>query len=119
MTPPTAVYRIFRRGEGEAASMRPVIAALVVLAVALTALGVFRVNRQHAVLRLGYELSRKSQHVRHLREVRRQLALERATLTAPDRIRRLATELGMTQIAPDRIRVIHAATAPARKVAAR
>ena len=63
-------------------------------------------SRQHEVLRLGYQLAKRSDNVKSLKEARRRLELERATLTAPDRIRRLATELGMTPVAPDRIRVI-------------
>ena len=114
MTSPISVYRIFRRGDGEAGSVRSVMIALIVLAAALTATGVIRVSRQHDVLRLGYQLSRSSEQVRTLHETRRQLELEHATLSAPDRIRRLATQLGMTQVAPDRIRVI-----TRRKVAVR
>ncbi|MBA3392312.1 MAG: cell division protein FtsL [Deltaproteobacteria bacterium] len=106
MSSPVSVYRIFRRGHGEAAAVRPVVIALVLLALALTIAGVTRVKRQHEVLRLGYELSRTSEHVRKLRETRRQLELEHATLSSPERIRKLATELGMTPVAPDRIRVI-------------
>jgi cell division protein FtsL len=102
----TPVYRIFRRGHGEAASVRAVIIALVLLAGALTAVGLIRVSRQHDVLRLGYELSHKSEQVRQLRETRRQLELEHATLSSPDRIRRFAIQLGMTQVAPDRIRLV-------------
>jgi cell division protein FtsL len=99
------VYRIFRRGDGEAAPMRSVIVALVVVAAAITAAGLFRVSRQHEVLRLGYELSRKTEQVRQLREQRRQLDLEHATLSSPARIQRLAADLGMAQVAPDRIRL--------------
>jgi cell division protein FtsL len=106
MTSRPSVYRIFRHDGGAAASVRLVVIALVVIAAMLTALGVQRVASQHEVLRLGYELSRRAEEVRHLREVRRQLELELATLSSPDRIRRLATQLGMTQIAPDRIRVV-------------
>lgn len=106
MRSPVSVYRIFRRGDGEAASVRSVVIALVVVAVALTGVGVVRVSRQHDVLRHGYELSRRSELVRKLGETRRQLELEHATLSAPDRIRGLATQLGMTQVAPDRIRVV-------------
>ena len=106
MKSPVSVYRIFRRGEGEAASVRPIIIALVAVAVLLTTVGVIRVARQHEVLRHGYELSRRSEHVRHLRETRRQLELEHATLSSPDRIRRLASQLGMAPVAPDRIRVV-------------
>jgi cell division protein FtsL len=72
----------------------------------LTALGVARVRRQHEVLRLGYQLDRQTEQVRRLTEKKRQLEVERATLTAPDRIRRLATSLGMTTVAPDRIRLL-------------
>lgn len=102
-----SVYRFFRRQDGSAASVRIIVVAMVVLAAALTAVGVVRVTHQHEVLRLGFELSRKSEQVRQLKEARRQLELEHATLTAPDRIRRLATQLGMQPVAPDRIRVAH------------
>jgi cell division protein FtsL len=99
------VYRIFRRA-GEAAPVKAIVIAMIAIACLATAIGVVRVARQHEVLRLGYELSRESDHARALREVRRRLELEHATLCAPDRIRRLATALGMTPVAPDRIRVI-------------
>jgi cell division protein FtsL len=113
------VYRIFRRGEGEAASVRPVVIALIVVAVLVAAAGVIRVARRHEVLRLGFELSSKSEQVRKLRETRRQLELEHATLSAPDRIRRLATQLGMTTVAPDSIRVVDRPARPASVEAAR
>ncbi len=105
------VYRIFRRAAqvADAPSVRAVVVAMIALACALVAVGVVRVSRQHEVLELGYRLSRESEQVRELREVRRRLELEHATLSAPDRIRRLATELGMTPVAPDKIRVIAAA----------
>jgi cell division protein FtsL len=67
---------------------------------------VVRVARRHEVLRLGYELARTSEQVHQLREARRQLALEHATLSSPERIRRLATRLGMRPVSPERIRVI-------------
>ena len=109
MTPAVAsVYRLFRRGDGKAASVSAIVVAMIVCACALVALGVVRVARQHEVLRLGYQLSREAEHVRELREARRRLELERATLTAPDRIRKLANELGMVPVAPDRIRVVEA-----------
>ena len=103
------LYRIFVRARGDAPSVRMTIIAMIVLACALTIVGVVRVARQHEVLRLGYALSREADHVRSLRELQRRLELERATLTAPDRIRRLATALGMTQVAPDRIRIVERA----------
>ena len=88
--------------------MRPVIVTLVVVAVMLTVVGAIRVSRQHDVLRFGYELSRRTEHVGKLREVQRQLELEHAMLSSPARIRRLATQLGMTSVTPDKIRVVNA-----------
>jgi cell division protein FtsL len=100
------MYRLFKRSDSEVASVRPLAVAMIALAIALTVVGVIRVARQHDVLRLGYDLSRRTDQVHQLREARRQLDLEHATLTAPDRIRRLATQLGMLSVSPDRIRVI-------------
>jgi cell division protein FtsL len=114
MMSPAAVYRIFQRGDGEAASVRAVVVALVVAAALATAAGVIRVTRQHEVLRLGFELSRRSEQLGRLQETRRRLELELATLSAPDRIRRLATQLGMAPVSPDRIRVIEPSPAAPR-----
>lgn len=100
-----SVYRIFKRTEG-AAPVRSVVIAMILVAASLTAIGVIRVSRQHEVLRLGYQLDREAEQVRQLQEVQRRLQLERATQTAPDRIRRLATQLGMTPVAPDKIRIV-------------
>ena len=101
-----SVYRIFKRTDGTAAPVRTVVIAMIIIAVMLTGLGIARVTRQHEVLRLGYHLDRQADQVRKLTEMRRRLEVERATLTAPDRIRRLATQLGMTTVAPDRIRLV-------------
>jgi cell division protein FtsL len=101
-----SVYRIFKRADGAAAPVRAVVIAMVIAACVLVGLGVARVSRQHEVLRLGYRLDREAEHVRQLREVNRRLEVELATLTAPERIRRLAAELGMTPVAPDRIRIV-------------
>jgi cell division protein FtsL len=106
MSLPVAVYRIFRRGDSEAPSVRSAVIALIVVAALVTAIGVVRVSRRHEVLRLGYELAKKSERVHQLREARRQLLLEHATLSSPERIRRLAARLGMKPVAPDKIRVI-------------
>lgn len=100
-----SVYRMFRR-ETRAAPVRSIVIAMVLVTCTLVALAVVRVTRQHDVLRLGYQLDREAQHVRQLREINRRLEVELATLTAPERIRRLATQLGMTTVAPDRIRIL-------------
>ncbi len=112
MMSPGTVYRIFQRADGEAPSVRAVVIAMVVAAALVTTAGVIRVARQHEVLRLGFELSRRSEQVGRLQEDRRRLELELATLAAPDRIRRLATQLGMSPVSPDRIRVIEPSRAP-------
>jgi cell division protein FtsL len=104
---------MFRRADG-AAPVRSIVIAMIVAACVLTSVGVIRVSRQHEVLRLGYQLSRESDQLRELREARRRLELERATLTAPERIRRLATQLGMTSVAADKIRVVERHTKIAR-----
>lgn len=118
MKSPAAVYRIFQREDGEAAPVRSVVIALVLTAALMTAIGVIRVARQHEVLRLGFELSRRSEQLVRLNEANRELELELATLSAPDRIRRLATRLGMAPVAPDRIRVIGEPASPASAPAA-
>jgi cell division protein FtsL len=100
------VYRIFRRPDGQITSVRSIAIALVLVACALTGVCVLRVERQHEVLRLGYELARRADHVRRLTEERRELELELATLTAPERLRRQAAALGMATVAPDRIRLV-------------
>ncbi|HEY1554105.1 MAG TPA: cell division protein FtsL [Kofleriaceae bacterium] len=100
-----SVYRIFRRDD-QAAPVRSFVIALVVTACLLVALGVLRVARRHEVLQLGYQLSHEVEHVRELREAHRRLELEHATLSAPDRIRKLAGELGMAPVSADRIRVV-------------
>ena len=106
MMSPASVYRIFRRADGDAPSVRLVVVVMMIAALLITGICIVRVTRQHEVLRLGLALSKSSERVRTLREVRRQLELEHATLTAPDRIRRLAMQLGMEPVAPDAIRVV-------------
>lgn len=102
-----AVYRIFRRAHEDAASVKAVVIAMIVLAVLAVGFGVLRVTRTHEVLVIGYKLARESDHIRELRETRRRLELQRAVLSSPDRIRGLALKLGMTTVAPDKIRLVH------------
>jgi cell division protein FtsL len=106
MSSAAAIYQLFKREDGGAPSVRAAVIAMIVVACVLTGIGVVRVQRQHEVLRLGYLLSKEADQVRGLREARRKLDVERATLTAPDRIRRLATSLGMTPVSPDKIRIL-------------
>jgi cell division protein FtsL len=106
MTSPASMYRIFKRAGGEALSVRSIVIAMVAIACGLVAIGLISVQRHHQVLRLGYEVSRESSHVLELRETKRKLELEVATLTSPVRIRRLATQLGMAPVSPDHVRIV-------------
>jgi cell division protein FtsL len=91
---------------------RKLVTVMVVIAALITALAVQRVRARHEIVRLGYQLTRATEEVRHERELRRRLELERATLTNPARLRALATELGMVPVSPDRIRVIPTPAVP-------
>lgn len=96
---------MFLRVRG-AAPVAPVVVGMIIAGSLLTAVAIARVSRQHEVLQLGYQLTQRAARVDRLREAQRQLQVERATLTSPERIKRLASSLGMTPVAPDRIRVI-------------
>jgi cell division protein FtsL len=85
---------------------RKLIGVMILIATLITALAVQRVRARHQIIALGYQLSRATEEVKVEREQRRRLELERATLTSPERIRALATGLGMIPVPPDRIRVI-------------
>jgi cell division protein FtsL len=102
------IYQLFRATDPVPAG-RGAIALMVVIAMLITTLAVQRVRSRHELVSLGYDLSRAGEKVRELREVRRKLEVERATLASPERIRALATELGMVPVPPDQIRVVRAA----------
>src|SRR4029079_15467774 len=78
-----SVYRIFKKTDG-AAPVRSVVIAMVIVAAALTGLGVVRVKRQHEVLALGYQLDREAEHLRHQKEINRRLQVEYATQSSPE-----------------------------------
>jgi len=103
---PPRLYRLLRASS--VAPVRTRAATLVLIAVAVTTLALARVARRHEVVRLGYELSRSSETLYRLREENRRLELERSTLIAPERIRDLASTLGMVPVPADQIRVITA-----------
>lgn len=119
MTPlPQRIYRLFRRELGPAQPVRSAIIALVLAAIAITALAVVQVARRHEVVRLGYALSKASERLREAEEANRRLELERATLTAPERIRAMALALGMVPTPPDQVRVVRVPRAAAAELAA-
>jgi len=107
------IYRLFRMTSAAPRSRRT-IAVMTLITVLGTALAVQRVRARHEVVSLGYQLSRANEEVRALRETERQLELERATLTNPERINTLAAAMGMSPAAADVIRLVRpdAAAAP-------
>jgi cell division protein FtsL len=100
---------MFRRAFSPAASVRPTIVAIVLVAIVVTAIGVIHVARRHESVRLSYTLAKASARMRTAEERQRRLELERATLTAPDRIRALAEGLGMVPTPPDQVRLVREA----------
>jgi cell division protein FtsL len=101
---PPRLYRLLRASRAQ--PVRVTIAAMVAFAVIVTSLALLRVASRHEIVRLGYELSRETDRLDRLRETNRRLELERSTLVAPERIRSLATSLGMVPVPPDQIRVV-------------
>jgi cell division protein FtsL len=99
-------YRLLRRAWGPAPSTREAVITLIVLAALVTSFAIAQVSRRHAVVRAGYELSRETQRLEALRERNRGLSVELAMLTHPERLRALATRLGMVPLEPDQLRVV-------------
>ena len=114
----TRLYQLFRRSS-PAPVGRGVIALMTVVAALITALAVQRVHSRHELVALGYDLSRAGERVRELREARRKLEVERATLANPERIRSRATELGLVPVPADQIRVVRSGGTVALASAAR
>ena len=88
------------------------VVGLLILAALLTGLGVRHVADRRERVRLGYELSAASAELRRVSEENRRLRLEKSVLTDPDRIERLAANLGMVRPTTDQIRVVRAGVAP-------
>jgi cell division protein FtsL len=93
---------------GRIARSAPRLAAISLLAVAavVTSVGLRHVAHRREVVRLGYELSAATAQLRRDQEDHRRLRLEKSVLTQPDRIERLAANLGMTRPAPQQIRAV-------------
>jgi cell division protein FtsL len=103
----TRLYQLFRR-TAPAPDGKRAIALMAVVAALVTGLAIQRVRSRHELVSLGYDLSRAGERVRELREARRQLEVERATLANPERIRTRAVEFGMVPVPADQIRVVRA-----------
>ena len=108
----TRLYQLFRR-TGPAPGGRKTVALMAIVTALVTMLAVQRVRSRHELVSLGYDLSQAGERVRALREVRRKLEVERSTLANPERIRALATGLGMVPVPADQIRVVRTGRAVA------
>jgi cell division protein FtsL len=108
MTPPLPprLYRLLRSGTTD--TPRSAVALVVAVALVLTFALMVRVARHHEVRQLGYRLSKAQRRLTEQREVQRTLELERATLVTPERVKRLAEQLGMAPVPADRIRAVDA-----------
>lgn len=81
-------------------------AILVLGAMGILALCLFRVHRRHQVIRIGYELNEARNQLRTLHEDQNRLRLEESVLTNPGRIEKLASSLGMISPTPDQVRIV-------------
>ena len=92
---------------------RPRITLMVLLGILGIALGSRKIAAEHDRVRLGYELSEAQRELRQLQEENRRLRLEYSVLISPERIKTLATALGMRRPMPGQIRIAEPAL-PAR-----
>lgn len=97
----------------KAPRVRIAVAAMAIFAMLVMGLGIAHVNRRQEVIRLGYLLSKASDELTRRQEENRRLRLEKSALTNPERIRRVAESLGMSQPGPAQIRIIAAPSGPA------
>lgn len=99
-----------------ARAQRIAVAAMVAAAASAAFFGVAEVDRRQELIRVSYELSEVSREARAAEEENRRLHLERSLRSAPERIERLATELGMVRPKPEQMRRLPAqATTEARR----
>ncbi len=106
-------YHLLRSAWAPAPGVANAIVIMVLIASVATSLAIAHVGKRHDVVRLGYELSRETDRLERLRERHRALGVELATLTHPERLRELATRLGMVPAPADQIRVVPASRAMA------
>ncbi|MBT8494002.1 MAG: cell division protein FtsL [Deltaproteobacteria bacterium] len=85
---------------------RKTILFALVAAIGLVAIGTRKIAGEHQRIRLGYELTSARAELRAVEEENRRLRLEYSLLVSPERIRPLATALGMRIAGPGELRVV-------------
>ena len=89
-----------------ARGQRIAVTAIIAAAVLAGFVAVSEVKHHHRLVKLSYDLSEATGELREAEEENRRLRLERSLLLAPERIERLAGELGMIRPEPAQIRRI-------------
>lgn len=97
----TRLYSLLTWRTVESASR---VTQLILVAALLLGLALIRVHQRHEVRRLAYEVARLQERIAVEGERGRRLQLEKATLADPGRVRKMASELGMTPIRSEHVR---------------
>ncbi len=92
------------------APVKIAVVGMTLFATVIVLLGIAHVARRQEVIQLGYDLSKATEALTEEQEENRRLRLEKSILTNPERIRRLAAQLGMTPPGPEQIRVVRVPT---------
>ncbi|GAB4565931.1 MAG: hypothetical protein Tsb0020_17180 [Haliangiales bacterium] len=92
------------------APVKIAVVGMSLFATVIVLLGIAHVARRQEVIQLGYDLSKAIEALTDEQEENRRLRLEKSILTNPERIRRLAAQLGMAPPGPEQIRVVRAPT---------
>ena len=87
---------------------RRAVCVLILMFVSVSAAALAHVSLRMGVIREGYAISEAHQSRQRLEEERRKLLLERAYLRRPERVARIARDMGMKQPEPHDIRVVRA-----------
>lgn len=90
---------------------RIAVVAIIAIAVFAAFVAIAEIKHHHRLIKLSYELSGATVELRRAEEENRRLRLERSLLLAPERIERLAGELGMIRPRPSQIRKLSAEVA--------
>jgi cell division protein FtsL len=98
---------------------RKTVLFAVLAAVGLIAIGSRKISSEHQRIRLGYQLTKARSELRSVQEENRRLRLEYSVLVSPERIRPLATALGMRVAGPSEIRVVDGSQSRAPRTATR
>ena len=87
-------------------SLKAAVVCMVISALLIAAMGVGHVGRRQRLIRLGYDLTEAHTELTRIQEENRRLRLEKSILTNPERIEKLAGNVGMSQPVAGQVRVV-------------